>query len=788
MALLDDVRVVDLSVEIAGPYCTKLLADAGADVVKVESEHGDPLRRWTASGADPGEFDGALFQYLNASKRSIVGDVRSTEVSHLLSATDLVVLDDRIAASEVLDWLRGHFAQLSIVSVTPFGRTGPWAARPATEFVLQALCGSIASRGTVDREPFYAGGRLGEWIAGSFAALLSLAILRGARRSRKGDLADISMLECMSFCMGGAQILARSLGMPSVAGPARSVEIPSIEPTADGYIGFCTITGQQFQDFLVMIGRPDLVGDSDLATFVGRQRRRDEFLKMVHDWTLERPCAEIEELAAAMRIPVSPIGRPETLTSFEQFSDRGVYVSSAVGRFSQPRVPYRIDESDLAGFRAAPRLGEHQGEIVWAATEPRMDLAASAGRLPLEGITIVDLTAFWAGPSATLALAALGAQVIKVESIQRPDGMRFVSARPPGTDSWWEWGSVYQGNNFNKLGITLDLSRPDGREILRQLLTKADALIENFSPRVLDNFGITWELVHAINPRLIMVRMPAFGLSGPWRDRTGFAQTMEQASGLAWMTGFKDGPPVIPRGPCDPLAGLHAAFALLAALHERDRSGQGHFVEATMVEAALNVAAESVIEYQAYGRVVSRDGNRGPSAAPQGLYACAGDDNWLALAIATDQQWVSLRQVLGDPHWARRQSLARAAGRRAAHDLIDTHLQKFFADIDVCDAVEELLARGIPASEVVEPARLIDNPQMRARNFIESFDHTQLGHHETIGLPFRLSSYEGPWLRKPSPMLGQDNRFVLQGILGLSDCVFHELIRSGVVGHRPVGT
>ena len=170
-----------------------------------------------------------------------------------------------------------------------------------------------------------------------------------------------------------------------------------------------------------------------------------------------------------------------------------------------------------------------------------------------------------------------------------------------------------------------------------------------------------------------MVRMPAFGLNGPWRDRTGFAQTMEQASGMAWMTGFAEGPPIIPRGACDPLAGMHATFALMAALEERDRSGQGHLLEVTMVEAALNVAAEVVIEHSAYGVSLARDGNRGPVSAPQGLYPCQGFEQWLALAVATDEQWAELRLVLGDPEWARDPELDDVAGRRIAHDLIDKH-------------------------------------------------------------------------------------------------------------------
>jgi crotonobetainyl-CoA:carnitine CoA-transferase CaiB-like acyl-CoA transferase len=787
MPLLDDVRVVDFSEEVAGPYCTKLLSDAGADVVKVEAAAGDSLRRWTASGAALGASDGALFQFLNTSKRSIVGDPDSEPIRSLLAAADLVVVDQRMEANQV-EGISSKFPQLGVVSITPFGRTGPWAKRPASEFVLQALSGSTATRGSPGGEPYYAAGRLGEWIAGVMAAIPAMAVLRRARRSGRGAVIDVSILECLATFMMGGSVLGSSLQGES-AGVASSNRqtIPAIEPTADDYIGFAFITAQQWHDFLVMIGRAELVDDAELATSAGRQARRDEVLGFVREWTRQRTSAEIEEVAAMMRIPVSPIGRPETITGLAQFRARGIYQPDPAGRFLQPRPPYRVDETPLAPMRPSPRLGADQGQVEWS-PPTRRSARGEVQDLPLQGIRLIDLTAFWAGPAATQALAALGAEVIKVEAIQRPDGMRFNLGPHGGIDAWWESSSIYLENNFNKQGVTLDLTRPEGVELLLALVAQADALIENFSPRVLDNFGVTWDTVRAVNPRAVMVRMPAFGLSGPWRDRTGIARTMEQASGMAWITGFRDGPPVVPGGPCDPLAGMHAAFALLAAIHDRDRSGRGHFIESPMVESALNVAAEIVLEYSAYGAVLTRDGNRGPVAAPQGLYRCAGEDNWLALAIVRNEDWVALRRVLGEPEWARSPDLDDAAGRRAAHDLIDEHLGCFFADRALQRVVDLLIDAGIPAGAVVEPARITTNPQLLDRRFIETLDHPVVGRHKVSGVPFRLSSYRGPWFRTPPPLLGQHNREILQGILGLSDARIEELRRNRIIGERPIGT
>jgi crotonobetainyl-CoA:carnitine CoA-transferase CaiB-like acyl-CoA transferase len=283
-----------------------------------------------------------------------------------------------------------------------------------------------------------------------------------------------------------------------------------------------------------------------------------------------------------------------------------------------------------------------------------------------------------------------------------------------------------------------------------------------------------------------MMRMPAFGLDGPWRDRTGFAQTMEQISGMAWVTGFADGPPVIPRGPCDPLAGMHAVLALLVALEHRRRTGEGQLVESTMVEAALNAAAEQVLEWQAYGRLLGRDGNRGPVSAPQNLYACRGTEQWIALAVATDAQWAALVNVLGRPSWATDASLATHAGRRAAHDRLDETLARVCTESDRDDLVARLLSAAVPAAAVLHPSELANNPQLRARGFCEAVTHPVTGTHELPGLPMRFSAMDG-WSHTPAPTLGQDTAAVLRELLGMDDAEIAALRADGIIGERPVG-
>ncbi|WP_077100416.1 CaiB/BaiF CoA-transferase family protein [Mycobacterium terramassiliense] len=772
-----DWRVLELSNGIAASYCGKMFVDAGAEVVKIESPHGDSVRRWSAR---PGGPAGALFGYLAAGKKSVNDDAQTAA---LLAGADLVITD--LTDGWTLDSITAHTgAAAVVVAVTPFGMTGPYVEDQvvANEFILQALCGSIASRGWPGDEPVQAGGRLGEWLAGTFAAAVAAATARHAARSGRGEVIDVSTYEAMVIAMGGLSTMSASvLGADSLL-YQRSLELPSIVATADGMVGFCTITAQQFQDFLIMIDRADLVDDAELASFAGRVQRRDEFLAMVTRWTESRTTQEIIDVAVAFRIPVAPIATPASLPTVDHFVQRGVFVESALGVL-QPRVPYRSEAMITRPPGQPPRLGADNGRLHWPARPRRPDgPGADADALPLCDIRITDLTAFWAGPVATQLLGALGADVIKLEGVRRPDGMRFSAGRPPDWDQWWEWGPVFLCSNNNKRGISVELSTDAGRAIALELMAASDLVIENFSPRVMGNFGLTWDAVAAANPRAVMVRMPAFGLDGPWRDRVGFAQTMEQATGMAWMTGHADGPPVIPRGVCDPIAGLHAAFAAIAALAIRDRDGAGMHVESTMVEAALNVAAEMLVEYSRNGVELRREGNRGPGATPQGVYPCPGDDEWVALAATDDAARASLARLIErpelDPH--------EGAWRERA-DEIDKLIADWTARHPVAEAVAALRGAGVPAARVTAPAALLSDPQLLARGFWETVDHPVAGSFLCTGMPFAFVGRPRRWIRRVPPLYGQHTDEVLTGILGRSQQDLLELRAAGATSVRPAG-
>jgi crotonobetainyl-CoA:carnitine CoA-transferase CaiB-like acyl-CoA transferase len=750
---LDDLRVVEISDRIAGAYCGKLLVDAGADVVKVEPAGGDPLRRFTATGsAPPAGADSPLFSYLNAGKRSV-----TAASDELLARADVVI----IAATEpefnpqpLLD----KSAQCVAVTVSDFGLTGPWSDRPATEFTLQAWSGLTGFRGDPAGPPISIGGDLGEYMGGAFAAYGALALWRRVRRGGPGGHLDMSMLEAITLMQSSEWLHSQLLKVPPIR---RSIEVPSIEEAADGYVGISMVTGQQWLDFAAMVDCPELTEIPDLRFQIGRWDYRDWIRERIGPWMRERTVAEIVELGQLFRLPIAPLGNGSTIPQMDHLRERGVFVDNPAG-FRQPRAPWLMSAAAPAPVRPAPVRGEAGSESLW---QPRKSVAPTAtAELPLAGVRIIDLTAFWAGPAATHSLAAFGADVIKIESIQRPDGIRYSGGMRTDVDDWWEYGWVFHAMNTNKRSVTLDLESEDGIRLFKRLVTQTDAVVENFSPRVMDQFGLGADALLDLKPDLVVVRMPAFGLTGPWRDRVGFAPTMEQIAGLAWVTGLPEGPPVPPRGACDPLAGVHAAFALVAALEFTDRTGCGQLVEVPMIETVLNVTATQTIEFDVFGEILSRRGNRGHPAAAQDLYRCAGDDDWIAICAHTDAQRKALSELTGG-----------------------AELAEWFAAQDLEAAVGQLASAGVPAAAVVSPSVVTENPQLLHRGFFERLEHPRTGEGLYPTPPFAAFDGARRWLHRPPPTLGQHNSEVLTELCGLTDADLDRLAAGGVIGSRPKG-
>jgi len=786
---LDGYTVVDLSSGIAGGYCTKLLADGGARVIKVESPEGDSLRRWSASGADVDPVaGGALFSFLAGSKHSVVADPADLgPVERLLGAADAVVWSpgSRLAETADLhpDRIRERHPGLSITAITPFGLHGPWRDRAATEFTLQAWSGGALGigRGEQHRAPAHVGGQVGDWLAGAYAAALTLAVRAGGG----AQLLDLSMLEAQILGLTYYPVTYYQM-LDKPWRTERRPTVPGVAEAADGLVALGCGTAQQWFDLCAMSGHQEWIDETSELSITEQANLHAEEL---FAWLRNERVEDVRDLATAFRIPNSPVGNGENVTQMDHFVQRGIFVRNPRDGFTQPGHPYRLAGIALRDPEPAPRLGEHT-EHYAAAQLPVPPRTDQPKPLPFEGLRVLDMTTFWAGPSCTHILAMLGAEVIHLESTPRPDGTRLIAGIPVSEPLWWERSPIFSGLNTNKKSVTLDFQTEAGRDLLRRLIADSDVVVENFTPRVIDQLGLDYDSVRALREDIVMVRMPGFGLDGPWRDNPAFAYIIEDAAGLSWLTGYPDRTPYEPYSVGDPNAGIHALTALMLALEHRRRTGQGALVEASMVDAALNVAAEQVIEYSAYGALLQRQGNRGPVAAPQNIYQVSGidefgrDDTWVAIAVPDDRQWQALVAALGHPAWASAPELATAAGRRARHDRIDAELAAWCRPRSADEVVETLWPAGVPVAKVMQPHRQTELAQLEHRGFFEHVEHPAAGAAAHSTLPIRLSTGPDRYHRAPAPLLGEHNAEVL-GRLGVDAAQLAALEADGVIGTEP---
>lgn len=790
---LTGLRVVELASEIAGPYCTKLLVDLGADVCKIETPSGDPLRRWGPfPSGHPDPDRSGLFEYLNAGKRGVTLDFAHPDdiatARDLIAQADMLVEDLPAGAPERRQWgldtdtLDSINPNLVVVRISSFGQEGPLRDRVTTSLTLQAAAGWVNVR-EPGRAPVQAGARIPEYIAGGYAALGALTALRvAAAETHRPVEVDVSMFESLLSTLPYPMLMAarlKSLGLPT---NSKAAPMLGIVHAADGWIGINCLTGQHWLDVCAMVGLPEF-GDHQLAIMLGGPER-DEFFAKAQPFLDSMSVADLVELSQAMRIPAAPITEGDTILGCPQYAERGFFIESACDawRFTRPGAPFRLSKTPAPPPLPAPTVPTDVKPAWSERGEPRRSGDVPDISLPFAGLKVFDLSTFWAGAYLTCYLGAFGADVIKVESIQRPDGHRYSGSLLREGDDWYERGPLWQGTNLNKRDITLDLTSATGRELALRLAAEADVVVENFSPRVVEQFGLDYESIVRLNPGVIMVRMPGFGLEGPWRDYVGWALNIEQVSGMSAATGYAEGPPCNLQGPADPIAGVHACVALLAALEHRRSTGEGQLIEVAQIEVGAAVTAEPVIEYSLTGSVRPREGNRHRCYA-QGVYTTSNADEWVALSVRDDADWLAVLDAIdrsdlcGDPRFA------TAAARRENHDDFDEVLTSWTCGRTAAEVVATFGRRGVPAERLLTADQMYDVEQLDARGFYQDLDHSITGRHRFPGWPFRISPGPAHQHRTAAPTLGQHNSEVLAA-LGLSEQEIDALAEHLVIGQR----
>jgi crotonobetainyl-CoA:carnitine CoA-transferase CaiB-like acyl-CoA transferase len=416
--------------------------------------------------------------------------------------------------------------------------------------------------------------------------------------------------------------------------------------------------------------------------------------------------------------------------------------------------------------------------------------------LPLEGIRVLDLTRVWSGPLASRILGDLGAEVISILgriTIARidysPEVAKILGIFPDNEPGERPWNRSSVGNELgrNKLGLTLELNRPEGVDLFKQLVKKSDVVLENFSPRVMPNFGLDYNALKDLNPAIIMCSMPGYGSYGPFRDYVSYGTNLDPASGLASLMGYPgDRAHMSGNAYPDPAAALHAVGAVLTALYHRLETGEGQNIDLAQSESATCLLGEVVLGYALNQEIPKPDGNRHPAFAPQGCYRTRGDDRWVVIAVGSDEEWEALKSAMGNPPELEADGFRDMKLRRQNQDVLDERIQAWTLQYTHQEVMTLLQQRGVPAGAVWNAEELVSDPQLNAREFFWEIDHPEVGPNKYCGLPLRLSDVP-EWPRRPAPCLGQHNVYVLNRVLGFSDKQIRELEEAGVIGTEPIG-
>jgi crotonobetainyl-CoA:carnitine CoA-transferase CaiB-like acyl-CoA transferase len=803
---LDDVRVLDLSSGIAGPFGARLLGDFGADVIKIEAPGGDPARALAPYLPGAAEGEGSLlFQYLNWNKRSIVLDLSLREAQaqlrRLVEGSDILI--ESFAPGVLGAWgidvetLMQWNPRLCVTSVSDFGRSGPYAGFRGSDLVHQAMAGIMQISGRADRAPLKHGLDQAGLCAGLNVAYTSLAALHCAQADGIGEHVDLSIHECLvselvmcetyySF-LGAVQSRRLPVQDPYGGGPV---------PTRDGFISI------QSGGPTPLEGYADVFGNEALRSpkFINSAQRTanvEEFRALVESCASSRSTKELFLEGSKRRMLMGMVqGAPELLAC-EQLAARGFFEAidhPATGSHRFPTLLARMSGTPTSVRRRAPLLGEHQHEVLDAPSgTPRQVTQKADGksdvlRLPLAGLRVLDLSTVVAVPYMAALLGDLGAEVIKIESPVRLDqtrrGVFTTYLDGDGGEGAINRSGIFQVLNRNKRAIAIDLSGEAGRAVFRDLVATADIVLENFTPRVLRGWGLHYEELRKIRPGLVMLSNTGYGATGPWSGFPSQGTTLEATMGISAFTGYRgDMPWKAGQSYPDFLACWTGLTAIFAALHALRRTGEGQWIDLSMYQVGAALVPQALLQFQVDGTQPERIGNEHLLHVPSNAYPAAGEDRWVALTVETDEQWKALCGAMARPDLA--QTFAGREARIAQREVIDAAVGEWLGRQDPHAVMHALQGLGIACGPVLNNRDLLLDPHLAERGFYQRVQHpAPMGLRPMMGRPYRWR------LRRPqvfmhAPAYAQHNREILGELAGYDTERIEQLIATRVVCDTP---
>lgn len=741
-APLHGVRVLEIGTHRAGAFAAAILADLGADVVKVESG---------------GEPDDAARLAFDRGKRSVSADPGAGALARLVGWSDVVVDEDgswRCAGPE-----RAVLQQVVHCTISPFGDAGsrPVADPGSEDLLVQALSGNMDLTGFEGGPPSESGIPVADLGTGVFAVVGILAGLV-AGGPRRVEVAKIDVAVALLSYMAVGYFADGEV--PSRVGTGHSTIFPynSFE-AADGEVVVAPFTSQFWRNFATAAGREDLARDDRYHSFSRRLRARHELLAEFVPILRERTVDEWVAIFAAADVPAGPVLTLEGAVTLPHTVARGMTPTLTAPDGTTLRTvgsPFRFRAPDGATFR--PKPGEVRGAgadtaEVLAGLDTR-DRRPATPAPPLAGIRVIDLTRMFAGPCATEVLADLGADVVKVEEPRIGDPTRR------NLPMWGEESAYFMSLNRGKRSVALDLKRAEGRAVLLELIDGADVLVENFRPGVMARLGLDHETLAVRRPGLVFCSLSGFGATGPLQDKISFDLVNQAMAGMIELTGDTDERPVrigVPIG--DMAGGLYLAVAVLAGLAGRRRDGQGCWVDLALHDVLIGLLSDVAQRHFLGEADTTRTGSRARDAAPSGRYRAP--DGWLVLSAVREEHWAALTAVLGIPPDDR---FADAHLRKQNEAALDAVLTERLAGADVASWVRDLTAAGVPAAPVNSLKVALESPLVTGRGLVYESVHPTVGRVRNLASPLLVDG-DRPGTGALSPVLGADTDDVL-GELG----------------------
>jgi crotonobetainyl-CoA:carnitine CoA-transferase CaiB-like acyl-CoA transferase len=789
--LLASLRVLDLS-DDDGDAVTRLLADLGADVLKVEPPGGSPsrTRRPTLGGT------GVRFALHNANKRSTVLDPSDPQdcarLIELAGGADIVV--DSGAPGQAAAYgtscedLADRLPQLVAMSVTDFGRTGPRSSWRATDLVLYALSGSLARSGPTTGTPVSPPDGIASATAAVQATWAALVAYYNRLRCGTGDYIDFSRFEAVVMALdpafGAHGQAAAGIRRPDRwRGRPRNQDAYPIYPCQDGYVRLCVMSPRQWRGLRRWLGEPEDFQDPKYDVIAARFAAWPQIGLLVQQLFAGQTMKALVSEGQSHGVAISAVLDPTQILASDHFQAVGAVADAELVPGVRTRIPtgYYAVNGQHVGFRTpAPSAGHHQTR--WLAERAEVAAPGGSGSRPFDGLRIIDLGIIVAGGELSRLFGDLGAEVIKVESAAYPDGLRQVRVGDAMSESF-AW------THRNNLAFGVDLRDEAGKQVFSRLVAGADAVFANFKPGTLTALGFPYDTLRSLNERVVLAESSAFGDNGPWSNRMGYGPLVRATAGVSKLWTDQHPPPdqtdesrhrfydattVFP----DHVVGRITAIGALAALIHRDRTGTGARVHVSQAEAVVNqLDARYVAD-------AARTGDHAELVDDTSLHEvlpCAGDDEWCVISIRTDTDWRSASAVFGLPELGHDARFATGEARLAHRGDLLEQVSAWTRARTPSQAAEALQAAGVPAGQMNRPPDVLEDPQLRQRKLFSDMRHPLFDHPlpaETGPAPFRHIPQAA---QRPAPLPGQDTREICRKVLGMSSEETEQLIDARVL-------